>query len=231
MTPKNFIDLTGQRFYRLVVLQRSENDKSGRVCWLCKCNCGTEKAIRSNDLVNLKVKSCGCFSTERKSIRKKNYGLTDKRPYKIWQGIKERCLNPNNPNYYRYGGRGIKIFEKWLSFEGFWEDMQHGYSDELSIDRINNNGNYEPLNCRWTTRKSQMNNYSRNRAIEFNGETHNICEWGIILGIHYNTLRKRLNNGWTVEEAFTRKPWLGNKYIRQKESEQGSFFNNLQGGD
>lgn len=217
MVPKNFIDLTGMKYGRLTVIKRAENSKQGKVKWLCVCDCGNEKSITSNDLRMNKTISCGCYLSEVTQKKNVTHGLSKTRQFKIWQGIKDRCSNPKNPKYHHYGGKGILLCSEWNSFEKFWEDMQEGYDKNLSIDRIDNNNGYCKENCRWANQTTQMNNYSRNRTISYNNETHNIVEWSKILGIHFNTLRKRLNNGWSIDEAFTRLPWLGNKKIRQRE--------------
>jgi len=216
MTPKNFIDLAGVRFGRLTVVDRAENLKDWKTAWNCKCECGNEKVIRGSDLKNGKTTSCGCYMNERRIARSITHCMSKTRQYKIWRGIKERCNNSNNPSYKYYGGRGIKICSEWVdSFENFWDDMKESYSESLSIDRIDVNGNYEKLNCRWATDKEQANNTTLNRNVEYMGKTHTIMEWSALVSIHFNTLRKRLNYGWSVEEAFTRKPANNTKYLRQ----------------
>ena len=137
------------------------------------------------------------------------HGMYNTRIYRIWASMKQRCNNINSCGYERYGGRGISICEEWNDKEGFinfynWS-MENGYSEELTIDRINNDGNYEPDNCRWVDYYTQLNNFSRNVKITFNGETHSLSEWGRIKpnGLNYNTLRSRLREGWDIEKAFT----------------------------
>ena len=204
------LDLTGQRFGRLTVLSRAEDyispkgKKSSR--WLCQCDCGNIKVILGSALKNRRTRSCGCIAKEKIGNYKRTHGKYQTRIYKTWRGMKDRCLNTKHNRYPRYGGRGISICEEWLHFESFYEwAMAHGYRDGLSIDRINVNGNYEPSNCRWITIKKQANNKGNSRYLTFNGETHTMAEWSEITGINYDTIRNRLNSGWTTEQVLTTK--------------------------
>ena len=155
------IDLTGRRFERFIVIKRYlENDKQYDTFWLCKCDCGNERIVSSKSLRNGMTKSCGCLNKEMTIERSTTHGLTNCRLFRIWMNMKTRCYNPNYKQRKDYGGRGICICGEWLSaFKCFYEwSMAHGYSDELSIDRINNDGNYEPGNCRWATIMEQRHN-------------------------------------------------------------------------
>lgn len=155
-------DLTGQRFGRLVAISFHSKDQRRAAKWLCRCDCGTEKVIYANSLRCGLTVSCGCFHKERVSIttpqHKTTHGLRHTPEYRIWHHMIQRCTNPNDHKFKDYGGRGISVCERWQSVKNFYADMGPRPSPELSIDRIDNNGNYEPGNCRWATAYQQRHN-------------------------------------------------------------------------
>lgn len=134
------------------------------------------------------------------------HGMSRTRLYHIWNSMKQRCVNPNAISYKYYGEKGIEVCKEWQSFETFrsWA-LANGYADNLSLDRIDGNGNYEPSNCRWATNKEQQNHTSYNRLYTYKGETLSIMQWAEKMGIHPNMLYKRLSRGWDIEKAITTK--------------------------
>lgn len=174
---------------------------------LFKCICGKEF---SAFLVNVKrgtTTSCGCIRDSKiksQGLKNKVHGKRKHPLYRMWQGMLDRCNNVNNFNYYNYGGRGIKVCERWLDVNLFIKDMFPLYKKGLELDRINVNGNYEKSNCRWVTRKENMNNTRRNRYVEYKGEIKTVSQWSDHLDIPYKTLLQRLNH-WDVEKAFNYK--------------------------
>lgn len=201
-------DLTGIRFGRLIVLglhhkkQRYNKNKTKaghQYFWLCKCDCGNETIVLGDNLKKGNTQSCGCIHKEVTT----KHNLCNTRLYSIWHKMIDRCKNSNNTYYHCYGGRGIKVCDEWKEFKNFyiWA-IKNGYTDNLSIDRINNNDNYKPTNCRWADNKTQSRNRRTNKYITFNNETHCLIEWAEILNIKYKTLNNRLLRGWEIERAF-----------------------------
>lgn len=199
-----FIDLTGQKFGRLTVIERTESSNKN-IKWLCECECGGIVSVFGTDLKSGKTQSCGCIASEILSERNFKHGLSQTRLCRIWRHMKERCFNPKCPAYHNYGGRGIAMSDEWVkSFQAFYDwAMENGYEENLTIDRIDNNGNYEPSNCRWVTRKVQANNMRVNHRLTYNGEDKTIAEWSDVTGIKQHTIIRRLGLGWSVEKALT----------------------------
>lgn len=206
-----FIDLTGQRFGRWTVL-RYAGSHNGAAFWECQCDCGTIRNVRASCLRSGESKSCGCFMVEvtvkENGQKRFKHGMWGTRLYGIWHNMNQRC-SPSCPKatYNRYYGRGIRVCPEWEhDFEAFakWA-LSSGYNDSLSIDRIDNDGNYEPSNCRWVTEETQANNKSTSRFITYNGETKTLAEWAKKLNINYSTLRTNLSRGKTLEDIINKR--------------------------
>ena len=198
------INLTGQKFDRLLVIKESNIKKGGKTCWECLCDCGNYKIVVGTNLTLGKSKSCGCLHNELLTQRNITHNQRHTKIYEIWKTMKQRCNNPNLKNYKNYGGRGIKVCDEWInSFESFYEwSMQNGYSPELSIDRIDNNGNYCPENCRWTTRYNQSRNRRNNHYITFNNDTKIITDWAIFFNINPKNISSRISQGQDIQKYF-----------------------------
>ena len=196
----------GQRLHYLTVLHESPTDGG---YWFCRCECGTEKWIHWNSAVQGKIKSCGCFKRNQIIARCLKHGMTKSRTYRAWAAMLTRIRNRNRGRFKDYGGRGISVCARWLSFENFFADMGEQPQDK-TIDRINNDGDYEPGNCRWATIKEQANNTRRSHPLTYRGETKPPKEWARIAGINYFTLMSRLSRGVAVDVAlgFAPKPPL-----------------------
>lgn len=198
------VDMTGYKFNNCEVLYRVEN-RYGVAHWKCKCRCGKLFVSAGSNIRKGKTNSCGCYQKEKVSNTRKTHGKSESRLYGVWESMKQRCNNPNNPNYNRYGGRGIKIYSNWNnSFESFsnWA-YANDYHDNLTIDRVDNNGNYEPENCRWVDCRAQSRNRNSNRLLKFQGKELCVAEWSDLTGINSNTILNRLSRGWSVEETLS----------------------------
>lgn len=182
-----FIDLTGQKFGRLTVIERYKSSKGGHTRWKCMCDCGRETISCADGLRNGQTTSCGCLNREKIIKARQTHGMWKSRIYRIWKGMISRCCCETDGNYKNYGGRGIAVCEEWLhNFQAFYDwSTQNGYADNLTIDRIDNDKGYYPYNCRWITFKKQQNNRRNNHNITFNGETHTLSEWSEITGVSY----------------------------------------------
>ena len=222
------IQLTpGEKYGRLTIIERVENDKRRRAMWKCKCDCGKEVVVMGIYLKNGKTKSCGCYQKDvaKKHILEYNaspeyhqpshtiHGKHDSRMYTIWCNMKQRCSNPNHEKYGYYGARGISVCEEWKNdFQSFYDwSIANGYTDELTIDRIDSAKGYSPDNCRWVTQKEQTRNRSITVRIEHDGEIKTLKEWCEQYNFDYKLAHARYKKGWSFEELFKPK-W----YPRQR---------------
>jgi hypothetical protein len=202
------LELTGQRFGRLVVIEKvvEKCNKDRHVIWLCLCDCGGEVKVRGTDLKIGHTQSCGCLQREMTRERATQHSLTGTPLYKVFDNMMLRCYSPISRGYKNYGGRGIKVCLAWREDRGMffnWAENS-GYKVGLQLDRINNNGNYCPENCRWVTRKENCNNKRNTIKLTLNGETFSLSRWSAEKGINYKTLKSRkCDYGWSDEETLT----------------------------
>lgn len=202
-------DLTGMRFGRLTVIDKASPAKGSHgenlSRWNCICDCGNKRIVRALVLLNGRTLSCGCLGKEHRRAAVLKHGLSKQRIYHIYLGMIDRCYDQNSENYFCYGGRGISVCDEWRGENGAtlfkeWA-MKNGYAEDLSLDRIDVDGNYEPSNCRWVDNYVQQNNKRDNRYITINGVTKTMKEWSREVGIGYTTLKQRIYHGWNPVDA------------------------------
>ncbi len=198
----NLIDVKGQRFGRLIVIEKAEKTDVGKnAFWLCKCDCGNEKIIGSRNLRSGDSQSCGCLHRDVHTTHK----LSKHPLFAVWHAMKARCYNPTNKDYNNYGARNITICNEWLDVCNFikWaENNGYKYGTGFSIDRINCNGNYEPSNCKFSTNLEQANNKRNNILVNYQGETKTLKQWSKDLNLKYGTIYGRLKKGWSIDKVF-----------------------------
>jgi hypothetical protein len=202
VSPK-FIDITGQRFGRYTVIGKIDNRNNDTI-WLCKCDCGSERNVYGSALRRGASKSCGCLKKETCGDRTRTHGLSKHPLHAIWRRILERCGNPNDKSYNRYGGRGIYVADDWATdFQAFYDwCMGNGWAKGLQIDREKNDGPYSPSNCRIVTRKVNCRNRRNNRWITCRGMTKTLAEFAEMVGERTDVISYRMRHGWTEEEAI-----------------------------
>lgn len=195
-----FQDLSDTKFGKLTAIKVAYKNKNGESVWECVCECGNVINVVCSNLKNGHSTSCGCY----KKTCSITHNETKTRLHRIWASMKARCYNTNHPKYKHWGGRGVVVCTEWKdSYETFrdWA-LANGYRDDLQIDRIDNNGNYEPKNCRWATPKQQSNNKRNNCIITYKNETHTISEWSIIIGVKSATIQRRLAKNMPIEKVL-----------------------------
>ena len=193
-------DLSGMRFGRLVVVcDTGERSKSKKVLWFCRCDCGQSLVTEAQNLIIGDTRSCGCLKTDKITTHK----MTKTRLYRRWADMLSRCRNPNLKNYHNYGGRGIEVCDEWQEYEAFAEwSLANGYRGDLIIDRINVDGNYEPGNCRWTTRKVSDNNRRDSIRVNINGRAYTPKELSKIAKVTHQTMLERIRRGESGESLL-----------------------------
>lgn len=202
-TGTRFKDRTGHRFGRLIAIEFmgvfNKNSK-----WKCVCDCGLEVVVWGMDLADGTTKSCGCLNGDLTALRNRRtaeHNMSRTSTHLAWQAMLYRCTNPNSDCFHNYGGRGISVCDRWKSFANFFDDMGV-CPPQRSIDRINNDGNYEPGNCRWATIKEQSNNRRTNRFMLLDGRRMTVAQWAEEMGICRETLYQRLSKGWSDQMAL-----------------------------
>lgn len=209
------IDLTGQTFSRLTVLRRapnkSETDTNAR--WHCQCECGNRCIAYGQDLRREKFKSCGCLNLELQTT----HGLSRSPEYSIWKAMKQRCLNPNDPSFHNYGGRGITCSDEWLDFESFLKDMGPRPSSRHTLERKDNGLGYGKGNCIWATYTAQLNNRRNNLVVQWRGKRWTLGEISKETGVKHHVLKNRIIlNGWSVDRAISTpvRKWRSQKQLK-----------------
>ena len=204
----NPADYIGKRFGYWLIKEHKGLDKHGHHIYLCHCDCGNEKIVVLGNLKTGKSTNCGCEKLKKQmgNTWSKKHGMSFSREYRSWESMLNRCEKTNDREYPMWGGRGIKVCERWHDFNNFYADMGERPKG-TTLDRIDNNGDYEPSNCRWATAKTQSNNRRNNTLITYNGRTQTLQQWADEVGIGATTIHNRISNlGWSIEEAMARKP-------------------------
>lgn len=208
------IDITGKRYGRLVVLSQART-LDGNARWSCRCDCGAIKPVYGQDLRRGKVVSCGCHKSEMASKRGTHHMSTHP-AYSSWKAMRARCENPLAAGFELYGGRGVKICDRWQDFDAFWLDMSKGWRPKLSLDRFpDKNGDYEPGNVRWASPKQQADNRRNNRMIETPDGLMNVGQAAARYGIGRNTITARLRYGWTDPAEIVKPVMDKTEYLKQ----------------
>lgn len=199
------INLIGSRYERLTVVSLSSAMHLGHYMWECVCDCGNTAKVSGNNLRTKNTKSCGCLNGEKSSDRLRTHGMRSAPEYKVWASMLNRCRNPAEKCYSRYGGRGIVVCDRWLKFENFAKDMGDR-PNGLTLERIDNGGKYCPENCRWATHQEQNSNKRSNVLLTFNGETKTQSQWARQLGVGHKLISSRIRFGWPIEKILTTPP-------------------------
>lgn len=198
-------DITGQKFDRLLVIMYTGNlNASKKRMVLCRCDCGVEKEMVASNLVSGMSKSCGCLKVEKFKNRVTTHGMAGKTMYYRWNGMIQRCYNPDHSEYKNYGSRGIKVCDRWRnSVLNYIADLGEPPFKGASVDRINNDGDYNPENCKWSTKKEQSVNRRPTRLLSYNGLEMCVSDWERHLGFGLGTLKNRFAQGLSVQQALS----------------------------
>ena len=194
--------MIGKPFGRLLVLGIAPK-RGQRKFMFCRCECGTELEVREDGIASGHAQSCGCLHREKMLAANVTHGKSRTPEYRIWLGIRQRCENDNNKNFWGYGGRGILVCERWKEFEAFLADMGPRPSKCHGVERENNNLGYSPENCVWATQREQMRNTSASRPLTFGGKSQCTADWAAELGLTVAAISARLRRGWTIDLALS----------------------------
>lgn len=208
------INMLGQKFTRLSVVQCEGPAPDRQITWKCICDCGNKVVVLGGSLRSGHTKSCGCLNLEQSIKRFTTHGMTETSTYAVWKNMLNRCNNPNVPAYKDYGGRGIKVCQQWLSFDSFLKDMGER-PPSLFLDRIDNNKGYQKTNCRWATRTEQARNRRSNRFFTVSGKTMILADWAKSINTSPSTILDRLARGWSIEDACTQQPRMAAQQARR----------------
>lgn len=192
-----------QRFGKWTVLEYLGKLRYSKDYWKCRCDCGTERTVSGATLRDGRSTNCGCVRNEKTGNLRRSHMMSNSPEYHSWWAMRQRTTDPKNIQYADYGGRGIKVCDRWKWFENFYADMGRKPSKHHSIERIDNDGDYSPDNCRWATHFEQGRNKRTNHLLTFDNLTLSLTEWGERTGIRSLTILKRINLGWSVEKALT----------------------------
>lgn len=211
----------GDKFGRMLVLQETHRGRPTGQMYLCQCECGEQRIVPKHALYAGRTVSCGCYSKEASKRRLTKHGQAGSRrtpEYTCWASMLQRCHTPTDTGFSHYGARGIRVCDRWRnSFENFLADMGRKPSPNHSLDRIDNDGNYEKANCRWATSRQQANNTTRNRLVTFAGHTHTLQEWCDLLGItSHHVVRSRIHRGWSFVDAVCTPKMGSGRYEKTK---------------
>lgn len=201
--PNKQRDITEKKFGKLTALSFEYRDDKHRHFWKFRCDCGNEIVLRKSSVTSGNTSQCRECSLKERKIKATTHGMSKTRLYREWSGMLQRCELATSTSYERYGALGISVCEEWHSFEVFakWA-LENGYSDKLTIDRIDSKGNYEPNNCRWADVIEQNNNQKSNVSFEYKGETHTLAEWARLYGIKYHCFYARWKKNQDPEYLF-----------------------------
>jgi hypothetical protein len=195
-------DLTGLAFGLLTVVEFAGRDEHGRARWRSRCRCGGEAVSEAYNLKSANTASCGCVRRQKITAASRKHGQKGTPLYQRWKGMIQRTTDPKAKKFDAYGGRGIKVCDRWRSFENFAADMGPTFREDLTLERLNVNGDYEPTNCTWATMTDQARNRRNNHVITWQGETMALAAWEEALGLPRRILSGRLRRGWSIERAL-----------------------------